>query len=294
MKDSPATDSSFYYRYERQDTALSVCSAGHEKNCNGYRWGPAIRFHYYSIQHVVSGEGLLRQCGREYIVRPGDTFVSFPDRSEELVSLTKEWELFWVGFSGTEAPLIMKKLGISEASPILYTGVDDEFIRLQNQIYQARGQHLSDSFRMTGHLYLLFAHLMKKMGVDQRSNDTDVFKSALNYLSEHALEPCSIDELCQAISISRSQLYRIFIKHMGKSPMQYILHQRITRSCYYLENSQMSINEISYAVGYSDPLYYSRIFRKNMGCSPSQYRRKQAVRLATDSCTEDNSLRRTP
>ena len=38
MKDSPATDSSFYYRYERQDTALSVCSAGHEKTCNGYAY----------------------------------------------------------------------------------------------------------------------------------------------------------------------------------------------------------------------------------------------------------------
>ena len=282
----PLSDARFYYRHERHDAALSVCSIGYERTGKGYRWGPGSRA-YYLLQHVVSGDGVLRQQDKTYLLHPGDTFITFPKQSEHLTSDSEDWEYVWVGFSGTEAMMLLNKLRLSETSPILHSGNDLYALEIHQKIYQSRGALLSDSIEMTGYLYLLFAHLMQKMNVDSQLDDTDQFQQALIYIDNHIMSMASVNDLCRSINISRSHLYRIFVSHIGQSPIRYILNQRIIRSCYYLHNTSMRISEIAYAFGYSDPLYYSRVFKSVMGVSPLQYKRINASTNAKESAAED-------
>ena len=66
---------------------------------------------------------------------------------------------------------------------------------------------------------------------------------------------------------------RSFKRYMGVTPMQYVTSIRINKAKELLKNTNYSIQEISGLVGYENPLYFSRIFRKQIGCSPSGYRK---------------------
>ena len=63
----------------------------------------------------------------------------------------------------------------------------------------------------------------------------------------------------------------MFIKHLGLSPNDYLTQYRINRACSLLRNSKLTISNIANSVGYDDPLYFSRVFKKVKGVSPSIY-----------------------
>ena len=73
--------------------------------------------------------------------------------------------------------------------------------------------------------------------------------------------------------MSTSWFIRNFKQYTGSSPMQYILSIRIYNAEVLLKNEQYNITEISNIVGYDNPLYFSRIFKKVKGLSPSEYRK---------------------
>ncbi len=74
--------------------------------------------------------------------------------------------------------------------------------------------------------------------------------------------------------MSVSWFIRSFRHYMGMTPMQYITSIRINKARELLKNTDYSIQEISALSGYENPLYFSRIFHKQTGYSPSRYRRE--------------------
>ena len=75
-----------------------------------------------------------------------------------------------------------------------------------------------------------------------------------------------------AAGLSPSHLSVRFKKSTGYSPLQYFTQLKIQRACQYLDHTDMEIKEISAALGFSDPLYFSRVFNKLMKASPKRYR----------------------
>ena len=60
---------------------------------------------------------------------------------------------------------------------------------------------------------------------------------------------------------------------MGISPQKYLINFRLNQACKLMKNTELSIAEISRSVGYQDPLYFSKLFKKEKGLSPSKYRK---------------------
>lgn len=89
------------------------------------------------------------------------------------------------------------------------------------------------------------------------------------------LQRCQDDYEEYAISrgMSVSWFIRNFKKFTGTTPMQFITSIRITNSQMLLETTNYAVNEIARIVGYDNPLYFSRLFHKQKGCSPSEYRK---------------------
>ena len=86
-------------------------------------------------------------------------------------------------------------------------------------------------------------------------------------------EPINIEEYAQSRGMSVSWFLRNFKQILKQSPMQYLLSIRINNAASLLETTDYNITEISTIVGYDNPLYFSRLFRKQKGLSPSAYRK---------------------
>ena len=96
---------------------------------------------------------------------------------------------------------------------------------------------------------------------------------ATSYFNEHYSEPINIDEYAEQNHVSVSWFIRNFKQCTGSTPMQYILAKRIYNAEVLLRDPHYNMTEISHIVGYENPLYFSRIFKKAKGLSPSEFRK---------------------
>ncbi|WP_295675794.1 substrate-binding domain-containing protein [uncultured Mucilaginibacter sp.] len=85
----------------------------------------------------------------------------------------------------------------------------------------------------------------------------------------------NVDDICKIIGISRIQLYRKVKALLGCSITDYILNRRLKKAKYLLNNESLTISEITYKVGFSNPNYFSTVFKSKYGCTPSEFKRNQ-------------------
>jgi len=103
-------------------------------------------------------------------------------------------------------------------------------------------------------------------------NENKYIQAALEYIDQHYAEDISLEMTARQISISSSTLSRLFRTELEKSFTDILLEKRISKACMMIREGRLSIKEICFEVGYNDPNYFSRVFKKTTGLSPSDYR----------------------
>ena len=105
----------------------------------------------------------------------------------------------------------------------------------------------------------------------EETSDSVVSRS-LTYIKEHFSEEITLDDVARQVDISPYYFSKLFKQEVGENFIEYLTQTRISKAKEYLVNPKYSIKEICGLCGYSDPNYFSRIFRKYEGVSPSEYR----------------------
>ncbi|SHK36827.1 response regulator [Paramaledivibacter caminithermalis] len=95
---------------------------------------------------------------------------------------------------------------------------------------------------------------------------------AVDYIKENYAKDISLDDVAREINMSYHYFSKFFKDSLGRSFIDYLTQLRIDKSKEFLNDRSMSIKEISYKIGYNDPNYFSRIFKKITGITPSEYR----------------------
>jgi AraC-like DNA-binding protein len=99
-------------------------------------------------------------------------------------------------------------------------------------------------------------------------------KRVTSFLQENFHRELSVAQAAQACQVSESWLYHVFPEQAGFSPLGFVIHLRLQEACRLLATSDRKLDDIAASVGYDDPFYFSRIFKKHLGLSPSGYRRE--------------------
>lgn len=94
----------------------------------------------------------------------------------------------------------------------------------------------------------------------------------MSFFREHYQENINVEKYIEQQGYSISSFFRKFKNYTSMSPLQYLLHIRLSYAVKLLETTNYQVNEIAKIVGYDNPLYFSRLFHKHIGMSPNNYR----------------------
>lgn len=112
--------------------------------------------------------------------------------------------------------------------------------------------------------------------IDNKNNSqtNDKIKMMMAFIHKHYYEKITIPQIASNAFISERECFRIFRNCLKMTPVEYITNYRIQRACYMLTESNESITYICQACGLGSSSYFSKLFHKLVGCSPTQYRIK--------------------
>lgn len=102
-------------------------------------------------------------------------------------------------------------------------------------------------------------------------------RGAQEYIREHLTEELNLKLVADKVGISTAYLSTLFKQYLGCGFVDYLNKTRIEYACNYMQDGEMKIYEIAYMAGFHDEKYFSRVFKKVTGQSPSEYRRMLGV-----------------
>lgn len=108
-------------------------------------------------------------------------------------------------------------------------------------------------------------------------HDDSVILAAQHWLRQNNHRPSPVEALVQQSGLTERSFNRRFHKATGLAPINYVQHLRVDAAKHYLETTSTPVDEISWKVGYEDPSFFRRIFKRITGMTPSSYRRKFCV-----------------
>lgn len=131
-------------------------------------------------------------------------------------------------------------------------------------------QHVSTAVEQ---LYNFVDEVNRALALSKQAASNPNMTMILNYIQEHYMEPISLTEIANQFHFNPSYLSSYFSAHNSEGFSEYLNRVRVERAAQLLEQGEMSISEISEHVGYSDHSYFTKVFKKINGVSPSQYRK---------------------
>ncbi|MFD0694053.1 helix-turn-helix domain-containing protein [Paenibacillus sp. GCM10027628] len=263
-----------------QDRELVVLFAGESQTKPAHKLGPKV-YDYYLVHYIISGKGIFSCHGHDHALSAGDSFVIEP---EQLVSYVSDeadpWHYCWIAFSGPEAAGLVASTSVNPLLPIIHTKRNRHIPVLFRHIQQAlRTRKANAQLKACGYLQLLLAEYCDVLtastltGAVAEAESGRIVQQAIHYLSTQYAEPITIELMAESLGYNRAYLSRIFKRHTKVTPVTFLLKLRVDKARLLLrERMELTIEQIAASVGFYDPLYFSKQFRRWYGVSPSEYR----------------------
>ena len=231
----------------------------------------------YQLLYVSSGKAFF-DLGEETIVEvsAGSMVLYRPGEPQRYWYCVQDRpEVCWIHFTGSQADRLLSESGFEKQKKVLSVDISSDYPALFRQIIrelQLKRPCFEEFLPL--HLGRIFAEIhrsQKEHTLDHSLNRGEIAK-AVHEFNESFAKEIYIRDYAAAQHMSVCWFIRSFRAYMGVTPMQYITSLRITRAKELLRSTSYSIQEISTMVGYENPLYFSRIFKKQTGSSPKEYR----------------------
>ncbi len=248
---------------------------------------PAARFHYreraegceqYILIYCIDGEGFFVYDGKRREISKNSLIV-IPKGSAHIYGASEKnpWSILWVHFAGVNAQHYI--CNVDAHNPVLTIPIDKSakirqlFVTLISTLEKgyAHNSFIYASQVLAGLLGLIFfADTDHNI---EMHDDSLRIEESINFMCEHLNRNLKLDTLAAQVSLSPAHYSYLFKKKTGFSPIDYFLRLKVQKACQYLDMSGMKIKEISTSLGFNDPYYFSRAFRKIMLISPTDYKK---------------------
>ncbi len=233
----------------------------------------------YQLLYIASGRVHFYFDGKPTIVEAGNMVLYRPKEEQRYYYYgTDQTKVYWVHFTGNNVKNILRKYGITDNTRIIYTGVSIEYKELFMSMIDELTLQRADYEEMLVNVFMRLLICLHRLILQKprRTNHLNMneMEQAAQYFQIHYNKNINIKEYAISHNMSISWFIQSFRKYASTTPAQYIQTLRISNSKMLLETTDYNITEIAKLVGYENPLYFSRLFRKQCGKSPSQFRKQ--------------------
>ena len=232
----------------------------------------------YQILYVASGRTSFYIDGVEQTIPAGNMIIYRPGEEQQYSYYGVDHpEVYWLHFTGGNVHNLLRKYGITDKMHIIRTGISLEYKRIFLQIIQELKLCRKDYEELlVTYLQQLLILIHRAISSKPRNKNHALMQemdAAVRYFHENYNKPISIEAYAAENHMSVSWFIRSFKEYTDATPAQYLLSIRISNAQTLLETTSYNITEIAEIVGYDNPLYFSRLFKKQNRMSPSDFRK---------------------
>lgn len=230
----------------------------------------------YQILYIASGKACFNLEGHSVEVAAGNMVLYLPKQAQQYAYyLIDKPEVYWVHFTGSDARKRMEEAGFDK-SRILNTGISSKYQEVFSTMIQELQLPRSCSSDLASLSLLQLCFYLKRMkeeGGFQKTQSQREMEQAVRYFHENLSKEIEVENYAKKLHMSTCWFIRSFKSYTGMPPRKYLTSIRIKKAKELLESTDYSVGEIGGIVGYDNPFYFSRIFKKISGNSPAQYRK---------------------
>lgn len=261
MTPSEVAKSYFYY--------LTMC--GHMHTCYGY----AKKREYYPdmlIMCIISGTMMLRYGGKEYRLTAGTTAL-IDCQSPQHYFTADHCEFSFAHFGGKDIRAVYPYLYRTYGCTFQNTEHQEASKLLNAMILRFRNEQFISETECSMILYQMVFHLFPNTYNGRIVSITEpALNRVIQYIHGHLSEQISLKDLADMAHLSPYYFSRMFKKHLGSSPYDYLMKTRINRAKHLLMDTRMTVGEIADAVGFNSASRFSHAFTQRVGIAPSEFR----------------------
>lgn len=250
---------------------------------------PSAKHHYrerkngakeYILIYCLEGSGLIEIYGQKLELVSNSYYIIPPGTPHQYSAVKNNpWTIYWLHFTGHQSAQIyqkfcddkppkIEKIPFSEKRRVVF----DNLMDILEEGYSADNIEYVNLSLWELFSSFIYPHYFVDKGKGKSGND--LIDASIAFMRENLDKVISVNELAEQFHYSSSHFLRLFKNKTGFSPIHYFNYLKIQKACQLLSFTDLSVKEISFELGFEDPLYFSRLFKKSMNMSPLKYKKE--------------------
>jgi AraC-like DNA-binding protein len=279
MDNSKILNQQFFFKYLNytENSDLDVIEYAYEQCSSDKPPVLSNKISRYTLHYILSGKGCVEinekkyclNCNTIFFITPNDKYKYYPDPKNP-------WKYVWISFYGSKAKFIFQQMGFTLEYPFYNIKNPNDIINTFTELISINEENEDINFMALSYLYNIFSNIVVDRGLHKYTPYINNKQKYINYVikfieNNYFSDFANLKTISEQIHINSIYLNRIFLETIGVPIYKYITMFRIQKAANLLEKDH-TINETAVLVGYQDPKYFSRIFRKYKNISPSKYK----------------------
>ncbi|MCL6458913.1 MAG: AraC family transcriptional regulator [Gorillibacterium sp.] len=231
----------------------------------------------YILIYCAAGKGWVSMAGQERISIGEQSLIIIPAETPHAYGADdiSPWSIYWLHLRGDQVKYFLALLEPSPGYLQVQASDDTKFLELFNQCYDllsAKSYSIIHLVYVSQTVRYLLGFILTLASRKDESKSQMHIDKAIRYFNEHLQTNVTLEEISLYVQVSKQHLNNLFKQSTGNSPIDYYLRLKMQRAGQLLDLTDATIKEISITLGFKDPYYFSRLFKKIIGYSPTVYR----------------------
>ena len=252
--------------------------AGHPKGF-AFDWQHGRVLDAFQLVYISAGRGQFESQRFSAAIEPGHAFLLVPGVWHRFAPHPDTgWHEHWLGFDGLIARRWLKHRFLSARHPVVKINAEDTALALFRRVLQAvRANRPALQQLLAGAAAELAGifYSSQQTPPTVETRHTDAIELAIARMHREFMGPLELPQLARELGVSYSWFRSTFTVHTGLSPHQYLLELRLVRARTLLDETALPVKVIAMQTGFNDEHYFSRLFRRKLKLTPSQWRQRR-------------------